>query len=62
MIGHALALLWDVCFWFFVVSVLVLPVVMAKWRARERADQKATDEQLERCKADTTNDHIFDGA
>ena len=62
MIGRALAVLWDVAFWFLVLSVLVFPALYAMWRHREKTDQAATEAELKRCKADTTNDHIFDGA
>lgn len=58
--GKAIALLWDVAVWFFVLSVLVLPALYAQWRHREKTDQEATDKALERCKADTTNDHVWD--
>lgn len=53
--GKALALLWDLCFWFFVISVLVLPVLMAKWRAREKAEQAATDATLKKLLHDQTH-------
>jgi len=61
-VGKALALIWDVAVWFFVLSVLVLPALYAQWRHREKQDQAATEEALRGCKADTSGDHIFDGA
>jgi len=46
--------------WFGVSWLFVLAVLLSRWFRREHVDQKATEAELKRCKADTTNDHIFD--
>lgn len=55
MLGHALAYAWDVAFWFFLISFFVLPVIFSYWRARERAEQAATDATLKKLLHDQTH-------
>ncbi|MFI6681913.1 hypothetical protein [Kribbella sp. NPDC050470] len=62
MAGQILGFLWTVGALFFLLSAFVFPVVFVRWKRREKADAEATEKALERCKADTTNLHIFDGA
>jgi len=54
-VGKALAIVWDVAVWFFVLSVLVFPATYAQWRHREKTDQAATDKTLERLLHDHTH-------
>ena len=60
--GQILGFLWTVAAAFFVLSMLIAAVGLPWWRRHERAQQQATDNQLRLLKADTTNDHIWDGA
>jgi hypothetical protein len=60
MIGHLLAYLYIAAFWFLLLSFFILPLAFSYWRHREKAEQSATEAALKRCKADTTNDHIWD--
>lgn len=53
--GKIAAVLYDAAFWFFVISVLVLPVVNARWRQRERDDAKKTKKILDSLLHDTTH-------
>lgn len=57
MIPHAALWLWFGVTWLFVLAVL-----FKHWYHREHVERDATEAALKRCKADTTNDHIFDGA
>lgn len=45
-VGHLLAYLFDAAFWFFVISVFVAPVLLVRWKAREKADAAETDRVL----------------
>lgn len=48
-IGHAAAYAFDVAAWFFIISFVVLPVLLAMWRKREKqraADTEATLKSL----------------
>jgi len=60
VIGHLLAYLFDVAFWFFVISVFVLPVVMSYWRAREKRDAERTAQILDSLLHDTTHQYEQD--
>lgn len=51
------AMAWT---WFGVAWLFIVAVLLSRWFARERADQKATEAELKRCKADTTGEHIWD--
>lgn len=55
MIGHILAYLFDAAFFFFVLSVLVVPVLLARWHAREKEDAEETAEVLDSLLSDTTH-------
>jgi len=57
MIPHAAAWIWFGAAWVFIIGVL-----LKLWYHREHAAKAATEEALKRCKADTSGDHIFDGA
>lgn len=57
MIPTAAYYLWFGLSWLFILAVL-----FKRWRARESRDKVATQAALKSCKADTSGDHIFDGA
>lgn len=46
--------------WFGVTWLFLAAVFLKHWHPREHVERDATEAALKRCKADTTNDHIFD--
>jgi len=60
--GQIVGFLWTVAAAFFLLSMFVFPVLYVRWKAREKRDAAATEQALQRCKADTSNLHIYDGA
>jgi hypothetical protein len=53
--GQILGALWMLAFWFFIVSVFVLPVVFSYWRHNERLRAEQTEKTLESLGYDTTH-------
>lgn len=51
------AYVWLGCAWIFILAVL-----FKRWRERERHEAAVTQRVMESLAADTTNDHIWDGA
>ena len=46
--------------WFGVTWLFLAAVFFKHWYHREHVERDATEAALKRCKADTTNDHIWD--
>jgi len=47
--------------WFGVAWLFILAVLFKRWHAREKADQAATEERLERTKAHVGDEYWWDG-
>lgn len=60
MLGHIAGFLWMLTFWVFILSVFVLPIVNAYWRAREKADAAETERVLGTLGFDTSHMHDQD--
>jgi hypothetical protein len=58
--GQLIGFVWDLCVWFFVLSVLVLPVVMTYWRHNEKKRAEQTEKTLQSLGFDTSGEHIYD--
>jgi hypothetical protein len=53
--GQIIGALWTLTFWFLLISFFVLPVIFSYWRAREKAEQAATDATLKKLLHDQTH-------
>lgn len=58
--GRVLEFLYLLAFWFFIISVFVLPVAFAYWRRNEQLRAEATEEALESLGFDTSHLHEQD--
>lgn len=58
--GRVMQFLWTLAFWWFVLSVFVLPVVFTYWRHNEKRRAAETEKTLESLGYDTSGAHYED--
>lgn len=58
--GQIAGFIWDLAAWFFILSLVVLPLSYAAWKKREARRAAETEETLQSLGFDTTNSHIWD--
>jgi hypothetical protein len=60
--GKFVGFAWTLVAAYFLLSFFVLPVLLVRWRRRERADAAETTRTLRLLKTDATTAHYLDGA
>jgi hypothetical protein len=58
--GQVAGFLWDLAAWFFILSLVVLPLSYAAWRKREARRAAGTEETLQSLGFDTSHQHEMD--
>jgi hypothetical protein len=60
VIGRIIQFAWTLAAAYFLLSFFVLPVLLVRWRRRERADAAETTKRLRLLKTDITHAHEMD--
>jgi hypothetical protein len=58
--GKFIGFAWTLVAAYFLLSFFVLPVLLVRWRRRERADAAQTSRTLRLLKTDSTHAHEMD--
>jgi hypothetical protein len=58
--GKFVGFAWTLVAVYFLLSFFVLPVLLVRWRRRERADAAQTSRTLRLLKTDSTHAHEMD--